>query len=400
MDSRISASRTRLHSFAEETIETSPNDIAFAHSEREAAFEQELLQLFQQRIHLLASLALLIIPFFALFHAIFSPQTRMAVGLTHLVLVLLCAVVRVLSLQVPSLRAVRTLTLATYLVFACGTALVAVQTAASRDTTLINQFIVYGSFNEIMLSVLLLPLATWECAILALIVFGAMLGSSYFALPQGAQVFYFSHLFVLSTTAFVVGIIVHLQNLQRRETFEATFDLARTAAQLEQLSTRDALTGGYNRHFLERMVQSEIARSARFHHNLSLLIFDLDNFKIVNDTLGHAAGDVVLRQVYATVVNEVREVDCVARYGGDEFVVVLPETTNEAARAIAERMQSTVREQLRAQYQAEDIAARVTISIGLVTLEAGNTGSFRSLIERADEQLYAAKRAGKNRIFG
>jgi diguanylate cyclase (GGDEF)-like protein len=372
---------------------------ALVETDAETAFNAELLHMFQQRLQLLAGLALLILPFFALYHAFFSPATRVPVALTHCAMVLLCVVMRTLATRVTGVHAAQRLAYAGYAVFSILVALVATQ-LIHPDTPIVNQFIAYSSFSQILLSMLLLPFSALECAVVALLVIVAMLGASYWMMPTGYDMFYLSHLFVLGTTALVVGSIAHFQSRQLRGAFNAAFALAHSAAQLEKLSTEDALTGGFNRHYLERAMESEIARASRFDHELSIIMFDLDNFKIVNDTHGHAAGDEVLCEVYAAVAGAVREVDTVARYGGDEFVCILPETGRNEARFIAERMQKAVLLRLRTAHDASDAASRVTISMGMVTMAPGEIISVRSLIERADERLYEAKRGGKNRLAG
>jgi diguanylate cyclase (GGDEF)-like protein len=142
-------------------------------------------------------------------------------------------------------------------------------------------------------------------------------------MPQQSHV-YFSHLFVLCTTTLFVLYIAHFHSLTNRRAFDATFDVMRSATRLQTLSYLDSLTGGFNRRYLEKTMSTEIARATRFARPLSFMMFDLDNFKIVNDTRGHAAGDEVLREVWSAAIGAIREVDTAARYGGDEFCVVLP----------------------------------------------------------------------------
>jgi diguanylate cyclase (GGDEF)-like protein len=150
--------------------------------------------------------------------------------------------------------------------------------------------------------------------------------------------------------------------------------------------------------YLQRVLAHEISRAARFSHPLSALMFDLDNFKAVNDTQGHTIGDEVLRVVNEAAVLAVREVDTVARYGGDEFMVVLPETERDDALEIAERMQQCVQEKLQEHFGADSGPNRVTLSIGITTLRPNEKHTPENIISLADERLYEAKRMGKDRI--
>jgi diguanylate cyclase (GGDEF)-like protein len=142
----------------------------------------------------------------------------------------------------------------------------------------------------------------------------------------------------------------------------------------------------------------EINRAARFSHPLSVMMFDLDNFKRVNDTQGHITGDAVLRAIWKTATATVRDVDTVARYGGDEFMVVLPETEIADARFIAERLQQSSAEHLAAEFGGGSIESAVTLSIGLVAISPTEPLPIETLIAAVDARLYEAKRMGKNRI--
>ena len=141
-----------------------------------------------------------------------------------------------------------------------------------------------------------------------------------------------------------------------------------------------------------------MARSARFAHIFTLLAFDLDNFKAVNDTHGHGVGDEVLRAVERAARHAMRESDTVARFGGDEFAVVLPETDAAHALPFAQRLQHCVQRELEPMSAAYSQVAHVTISIGLFTCRERCTYTPAELLERADAKLYEAKGDGKNRI--
>jgi diguanylate cyclase (GGDEF)-like protein len=188
-----------------------------------------------------------------------------------------------------------------------------------------------------------------------------------------------------------------LQNVVRRRGFDAAFNMALFASQGITLSNMDSVTGGYNRRHITSVLEQELGRLERFHQPLSLILFDLDNFKSVNDTLGHAAGDEVLCEVHLATVNAVRGIDTVARLGGDEFAVVLPGTGPRAANYAAQRLRECVVEQLQRQFGADSLQAGVTISLGLACFESRDILTVESALGHVDALLYTAKRNGKNR---
>ena len=162
------------------------------------------------------------------------------------------------------------------------------------------------------------------------------------------------------------------------------------------LALTDDLTGLYNRRYFLAHLDELIDRVDHDHVNAALLLFDIDHFKQVNDTYGHAAGDQVLRELASRAMNSVRSVDLVARLGGEEFVVVMPETDSIVATAVAERLRLTVaREPFIV--GAGGVKVAVTISIG-VTVAAEGGDCRERLLKRADDALYDAKSAGRNRI--
>ena len=164
---------------------------------------------------------------------------------------------------------------------------------------------------------------------------------------------------------------------------------------LESLATHDELTGLYNRRHFEVCMSAELARYQRHQRPLSLLMLDVDHFKSINDSFGHAAGDRVLARIGASCLAVgKRESDVAARIGGEEFAVLLPETNADAARAVAERLRYVVRD------NAPVIDGRrleVTVSIGVAEAAPG-VSQTQALMEAADQALYAAKRAGRNRV--
>jgi len=162
------------------------------------------------------------------------------------------------------------------------------------------------------------------------------------------------------------------------------------------LALTDGLTGLYNRRYLSAHLESLFPSVADGAKGPGLLMFDIDFFKRVNDTYGHAAGDAVLREVAARVARNVRAFDLVARYGGEEFVVVLPETPLAVAVVVAERLRAVIAEKSIAVGEGTEID--VSISVGVaVTRDASETAA--SLMRRADEALYAAKGHGRNCVM-
>ena len=364
-------------------------------SDREALFHLELLRIFRQRMRVLATLALFLLPLFAVAYMHLLPATQSEVLLTALLCFGVSLSLRMLSYRVVSLWQARFLTLLSFGLYAVAAGVI----VALMDQNLFdNQFAIYYMHNYIMLSVLLLPFTLAETFIVGVILMVSLAWSAWWAAPPGLVYFYVSHLFVLALTIFLVLCIAHFQSILRRNAFDAAFDLARSAAKLSELSTTDVVTGGYNRLQIEQTLAFEIARAARFQRPLSLIMFDLDNFKKVNDTHGHAAGDRVLREVWNAAMHTIRGIDTVARYGGDEFLIVLPETTASDAHAIAERLQDEVQTRLPRQFGAASPEGLVTLSIGVLTHHDAEPASLDELIAQADARLYQAKRNGKNCI--
>lgn len=175
-------------------------------------------------------------------------------------------------------------------------------------------------------------------------------------------------------------------------------EMLRNANQeIRRLSITDALTGVYNRQFLDDRLRSEIERAVRYGHELSLAMCDIDHFKAVNDSWGHQAGDEVLRRVALILRNAVRhEIDWVARYGGEEFLIVLPETNAASAMVVAERLRAMI-ESMAVSWSGETI--RRTASFGVASLDSKEEQPER-MIGVADARLYRAKGIGRNSICG
>ena len=164
--------------------------------------------------------------------------------------------------------------------------------------------------------------------------------------------------------------------------------------EIYRMTIVDGLVQIFNKRYLYEALEKEIIRARRHTRELCVLMFDIDHFKRVNDQYGHLAGDYVLKEVARVVQGRIRRDEVFARYGGEEFALVLPETSLENARALAEIIRSKVAE-ARYVFQGETIP--ITISIG-VALLTDTDRSATDIIARADEKLYEAKRSGRNRV--
>jgi len=164
---------------------------------------------------------------------------------------------------------------------------------------------------------------------------------------------------------------------------------------LYEASVRDALTGDYNRHYLGERLSAELAYAARHNSQLSIVMFDVDHFKRVNDQHGHLVGDAVLRTVAGAAERLLRQEDLLARYGGEEFLVLLRGVALEGAERAGERL----REAVEASVTPTDTGPlRVTVSVGCASLACAERLDAEALIAVADRRLYAAKAAGRNRV--
>jgi diguanylate cyclase (GGDEF)-like protein/hemerythrin-like metal-binding protein len=159
---------------------------------------------------------------------------------------------------------------------------------------------------------------------------------------------------------------------------------------LERLAATDHLTGAWNRSHLDRIIESELARSQASHQPLSLILLDIDHFKRVNDTYGHAVGDSVLREMVVVVRGCTRAADLLFRWGGEEFVVLVPSAGHRHAAGVAEKLRQAV------EGHVFPVAERVTISLGVAEHAPGE--DVASWFQRLDASLYEAKRQGRNRV--
>lgn len=182
-------------------------------------------------------------------------------------------------------------------------------------------------------------------------------------------------------------------------TFNDNFDETYFQEMYES-STRDALTGAYNRKYLTEKIVSDISFAQRHRLPFTLLILDLDHFKKVNDKYGHLTGDQALRTVVNVVSNLIRAEDIVARYGGEEFAIIAPGTGFEGARVLAERIRERIaREPIPVVEQVAE-PFHITVSIGLATVHPQAAVQTSAVIAAADENLYKAKSGGRNQVVG
>jgi diguanylate cyclase (GGDEF)-like protein len=172
-------------------------------------------------------------------------------------------------------------------------------------------------------------------------------------------------------------------------------ELDESQQHLRELAHRDSLTKAFNRHFFMDQLTLAFHRAQRIEKPISLLMIDVDRFKSINDTYGHASGDEVLKTIAKTCEKNLRPHDIFARYGGEEFVVLLSDTTGEIALTIAERMRESIAQLSITVDQDTHLSA--TLCIGVATNEHPNLNEVKTLLSRADSAMYDAKKSGRNR---
>lgn len=177
------------------------------------------------------------------------------------------------------------------------------------------------------------------------------------------------------------------------ESFKNKITVQTEIERLKQEASIDGLTGISNRGDFERQIAKYVSNAKRYGRNLSVFLFDIDDFKKINDTYGHQTGDEVLKGITETVKNNIRSCDLIARYGGEEFAVLLPETSAEMAAELAERIRIRISETT---VRAEGKSINATASFGVAYLKPET--EVHELIKKADENLYIAKKNGKNQV--
>lgn len=193
-------------------------------------------------------------------------------------------------------------------------------------------------------------------------------------------------------------LILELKQSKKRAEVLAQ-ELKDANSKLRKLASRDGLTGLYNYRYFQEIMKKELSRAIRYKRPFSLVMFDLDHFKKINDEYGHPRGDIVLKRLSELVMENVRASDIVARYGGEEFTIVLPETDMKGAVVIGERLRKLIHQSEIA--TGDDIIIKITISVGITTYlpEKGMlTLSTSEMIDAADKALYKSKNTGRNKI--
>ncbi|MGE5546716.1 MAG: diguanylate cyclase [Solirubrobacterales bacterium] len=184
-----------------------------------------------------------------------------------------------------------------------------------------------------------------------------------------------------------VGVLGVITDITERKQMER---------ELRRLATTDPLTGAANRRHFMGLAGSEADRAARYHHPLSVLMVDVDHFKRINDSHGHAAGDEALKVLVASCGSVLRDVDVLGRLGGEEFAVLLPETDADGAHEVAERLRQAVAAIRVPLADGGDLG--FTCSVGFAARPPGGEETFEAMMKRADQALYRAKQAGRNRV--
>ncbi len=208
----------------------------------------------------------------------------------------------------------------------------------------------------------------------------------------------------LSTTSLVYGHAGLFRASPFDENEKATFnrfcshislalEKIRLFNEIKLLSIHDSLTGVYNHAFIVKALEEEVGRSERYGSHLTIVLFDIDDFKMVNDTYGHLAGDHVLDRVAKILEARMRNIDIVGRYGGEEFLVILPETVGDQGFNVSERLRKDIEHE---DFVYGDDIIKITVSGGVATYRRGIDA--KKIIKLADDNLYKAKKIGKNRI--
>ena len=237
-------------------------------------------------------------------------------------------------------------------------------------------------------------LSAYALSFFALVLFGGVMGVMAVRQPAGyPPEVEFGHFLMLACMLPAVGVLTARLSRIRHRLSQQREDLARALAQLQAIATRDELTGLPNRRQMQALMDQELLRTGRRGHAFCVAMVDLDHFKRVNDQHGHAAGDAVLRAFARTGQAALRATDVLARWGGEEFLVLLPDTEIPMALVGMERL----RQHIAAQRidTGDGTVLNITVSLGLTAHRAGEP--LAQTLERADQLLYQAKREGRDR---
>ena len=218
------------------------------------------------------------------------------------------------------------------------------------------------------------------------------------ALTEGSCFYEWTHKTIVGES-FPAIVSLNLTNLRGQKVIQANIrDITKqklTEQVLHKQATEDPLTECFNRRHFFSLAVKELARSESENLNMSIIMFDFDFFKVINDTYGHGVGDIVLVEQSRRIRNTLRPSDIFARYGGEEFVILLPQTSLENAKFTAERIRKNVSEPI----TAKDIELTSTISFGVTCKEIDESISIDRLLDRADKALYKAKNNGRNSVY-
>ncbi len=213
------------------------------------------------------------------------------------------------------------------------------------------------------------------------------------AMPHGSHAERFATMTVFILTIGRCMYIGIFSSAMRQSLYKSSVELKEAYRRIEELAELDELTGSFNRRCIMGVLDDEIARAHRSQSPCSVALIDLDWFKRINDAYGHPTGDEVLRTFAITVFANIRPNDKFGRYGGEEFLLLLPDTPDEGAKRILERLRAIIAE---LDWSAFSPGMQVTISAGVATLKPNETSDI--ILARADSALYAAKARGRNRI--
>ena len=213
------------------------------------------------------------------------------------------------------------------------------------------------------------------------------------SMPHGSYLERFATMSVFVLTIGRCMFLGMFSNSMRQSLYKSGQKLREAYKRIEELAELDELTGSFNRRCIMRMLEDEIIRAHRTNTPCSIALIDLDWFKRINDAYGHPTGDEVLRTFAITVFANIRNIDRFGRYGGEEFLLVLPDTSNDVAARILDRLRTIIAD---LDWSAFSQGMRVTVSAGVATLRPDETPE--SFLPRADHALYEAKARGRNRI--